>query len=94
MGTATSEEEKIGRAAAFGRQSATPTVRRRDVVAAAAANHTTPASYSSGMNYSPRSCSVYSRDVYNLSNPWVLIPPKTQPANKKAQTNSIKIQSS
>ena len=59
--TTTSKEEQVRRATAFGRQSATPAVRRR-----VALNYTTLSSYCSDMNYRPWN-SVYSRDVYNLS---------------------------
>lgn len=59
---AAGEEEKVGGATTFGRQSATPTVRRR----VGFDSHATLTSYSSDMKEKPRN-SVNSRDVCNAS---------------------------
>lgn len=60
-GATAGEEEEVGGAAAFGRQSATSAVRRW-----VALNYTTLSSYSPDMYEWPQ-FSLYSRDVYNFS---------------------------
>lgn len=63
-GTTACEEEEVGGAATFGRQGATPPVRRR----VAALCHTTLASDTTGMRERPRN-PLNSRDVCNASTP-------------------------
>ncbi|TKY46924.1 hypothetical protein E2542_SST28973 [Spatholobus suberectus] len=70
-GPAAGEEEEVGGAAAFGRQSATPAVRRR-----VALRHTTLASDTTGMREGVGN-SLNSRDVCNASTPGFNPHPKT-----------------
>ncbi|KAG6607789.1 hypothetical protein SDJN03_01131, partial [Cucurbita argyrosperma subsp. sororia] len=61
--TTAGEKKKIGRTTPFRRQSTTPAVRRR-----IGRSYTTLSSYSPDMNKQPGNY-VYSRDVYNSTNP-------------------------